>query len=68
MFMFTDPSYDRSLSDPTLPPGTDVRKMLELEKAENPLLEIDHMIERAQPSKWCVLIDDTLYVEPGDEL
>src|SRR5215510_929874 len=27
-FTFTDPSYDRSLSDPSLPQGTDVRKML----------------------------------------
>jgi SAM-dependent methyltransferase len=68
VFTFTDPSYDKSLSDPTLAPGTDVRKMLEREKAENPLLEIDDMVERARQSKWCVLIDDKLYVEPGDEL
>ena len=68
VFTFTDPSYDKSLSDPTLPSGTEVRKMLEWEKLENPMLEIDDMVERARQSKWCVLIDDELYVEPGDEL
>jgi len=26
------------------------------------------MVERARQSKWCLLIDDELYVEPGDEL
>ena len=67
-FTFTDPSYDRSLSNPALPSGTDVRKMLEWRKAENPALEIEGMVETARQSRWCLLIDDQLYVEPGDEL
>src|SRR5215218_252751 len=70
-FTFTDPSYDRSLSDPTLPPGSDVRKMLVRQKAENPGLDddtIDAIVERARESRWCVLIDDELHVEPGIEL
>jgi hypothetical protein len=67
-FTFTDPGYDRSLSNPMLPSGTDVRKMLEWRRAENPSLEIEETVERAAQSKWCVLIDETLYVEPGDEV
>src|SRR5918911_2210779 len=64
-FTFTDPSYDRSLSNPALPSGTDVRKMLEWRRAENPSLEIEEIVERARQSRWCVLIDEELYVEPS---
>ena len=66
-FTFTDPSYDRSLSDPGLPSGTGVREMLERNKAEIPAPEIEEMVKRAAQSKWCLLIDNKLYVEPGDE-
>jgi SAM-dependent methyltransferase len=66
-FTFTDPSYDRTLSDPSLPAGTDVRKMLQWQQAENPSLEIEWMVEAAFGSKWCLLIDDKLYIEPGIE-
>lgn len=57
-FTFSDPHYDRSLSDPALPSGSAMRRHLESRGA----VEIP---ERAQ---WCVLIDDDLYVEPGDDL
>lgn len=67
-FTFTDPSYDRSLSDPRLPSGTDVRKILEWRKAEKPGLEIDDMVEAARHSNWCMVIDDKLHLEPGNEL
>ena len=67
-FTFCDPGYDTSLSAPELPSGTHVRKILEWEQAKNPSLEIEGMVERARQSKWCLLIDDELYVEPGDEL
>jgi SAM-dependent methyltransferase len=67
-FTFTDPGYERTLSDPTLPPGTDVRKMLGWRKAENPALEIEEMVETARQSDWCLLIDETLYVAPGNEV
>ncbi len=56
-FTFFDPHYDRSLSDPTLPSGSAVRHLGSR--------GTDEIVERAQ---WCVLIDDDLYVEPGDEL
>lgn len=67
-FTFTDPSYDRSLSDPRLPSGTDVRKILEWRQAEKPGLEIDEMVEAARRSNWCMVIDDKLHIEPGNEL
>jgi SAM-dependent methyltransferase len=67
-FTFCDPSYDRSLSAPELPSGTDVRKLLEWQKAENPSLEIEGMIETARQSRWCVVIDDQLHVEPDESL
>ena len=67
-FTFTDPRYDRFLSDPKLPSGTDVRKILEWRQAQNPSLEIESMVEAARQSKWCLVIDDKLYVEPSNEL
>lgn len=67
-FTFTDPSYERSLSDPTLPPGTDVRKLLGWRQAENPSLEIEEMIETARQSDWCLVVDEKLYVAPSLEL
>lgn len=67
-FTFCDPSYDRSLSDPRLPSGTDVRKNLEWQKAVHPSLEIEDMVARARQANWCVLIDDKLYVEPESYL
>jgi SAM-dependent methyltransferase len=66
-FTFTDPSYDRSWSDPRLPSGTGVREMLERDKDKIPALEIEELVKRAEQSQWCLLIDDRLFVEPGDE-
>lgn len=67
-FTFTDPTYDRSLSDPSLPAGTDVRKLLGWRKAENPWLEIEGLVETARRSNWCLVVDEKLYVAPGPEL
>jgi SAM-dependent methyltransferase len=67
-FTFTDPRYDRSLSDPKLPSGTDVRKILEWRQAQNPYLDIESMVETARQSNWCLVIDDKLHVEPGNNL
>ncbi len=70
-FTFCDPTYDKSLSAPSLPSGTDVRFMLERQKPEFPELDddaIDAMVERASRSRWCIVIDDELYVEPGVEM
>lgn len=67
-FTFCDPGYDRSLSAPELPSGTDVRKNLEWQLPAHPSLEIDSLVETARHSNWCVLVDDKLHVEPGDEL
>jgi SAM-dependent methyltransferase len=66
-FTFTDPSYDRSLSDPSLPRGTGVQEMLRQCKDKVSTLEMEEMVKRAKHSKWCLLIDATLYIEPGDE-
>lgn len=67
-FTFCDPRYDRSLSDPALCSGTDVRKNLEWQLVRNPSLDIDRMVETASRSNWCVLTDDKLHIEPGIEL
>lgn len=56
-FTFFDPHYDRSLSDPTKPSRSAVQLHLGSRRAET--------VERG---RWFVLIDDYLYVEPGDEL
>jgi SAM-dependent methyltransferase len=57
-FTFFDPHYDRSLSDPTLPSGSALQHHFGSRRS-------DKFVKRA---RWCVLIDDKLYVEPGDEL
>ena len=64
-FTFCDRSYRRALSNLSLPPGTEVRKQLEFQKAKDPSRETKDMVERAGQSNWCPLIDDTLYVEPS---
>jgi SAM-dependent methyltransferase len=67
-FTFCDPSYDRSLSAPELPAGSDVRKILQWQQADHPGLEIDGLVERARRSRWCLVVDEQLHVEPGEEL
>ncbi len=66
-FTFFEPRYDRSLSDRSLPAGTDGFKLVEWELAKKPSPEIEGLIERTRQSNWFVLIDDNVYVEPGDE-
>jgi SAM-dependent methyltransferase len=66
-FTFTDARYDRSLSDPELAAGSDVRKMLERNRVKNTSRDIDQIVQRACEAKWCLLIDEELCVEPGDE-
>jgi len=67
-FTFCEARYDRSLSDPALPAGSDVRKNLEWYRVKNSARDIDELVERACRAKWCVLIDEDLYTEPGPEL
>lgn len=58
-FTFSDPYYDRSQSDPYLPAGSSAVQI--------------HLVSRngedfVEPAQWYVLIDDHVYVEPGDDL
>lgn len=55
-FTFFEPKYDRSLSDPTLPRGSTVLRNIGPRGASE-------MVKRA---RWFVIIDDRLYVEPGN--
>jgi SAM-dependent methyltransferase len=66
-FTFCDARYDRSFSDPTLPEGSDVRKNLEWHRVKNSSRDIDAIVARACESRWCVLIDEQLHIEPGLE-
>jgi SAM-dependent methyltransferase len=66
-FTFMDPSYDRSLSDPRLPPGTGLIRMYECRRIDGLSAEIASAVEACHP-RWCVGINDVLYLEPGDEL
>jgi len=68
-FTFCDARYDRSLSNPDLPKGSDVRKVLEWSQARNTAADIDRLVERAMRAQWCVVIDEEVYCDsPGDEL
>jgi SAM-dependent methyltransferase len=66
-FTFTDPNYEKTLTDPSLPPLIGLRKVLGWLKAEHRSIEIEDLIETASQSNWCLLIEDKLYVEPGSE-
>jgi len=57
-FTFWDPHYDRSLCDPMLPSSSPARSHLHSAVT-------DEIVKRA---RWSVLINNDLYVEPGDEL
>jgi hypothetical protein len=54
-FTFFEPHYDRSLSDPSLPRGSTVLWNLGRRNTET--------VRRA---RWFVLVDDHLFIEPGD--
>jgi hypothetical protein len=58
-FTFFDPYYDRSLSDPALPPRTSAVEVCFVSRRAE---------EELTPARWYVLIDDDLYVEPGDSI
>jgi hypothetical protein len=55
-FTFFEPKYDRSLSDPSMPRGSTVLRNLGPRGGSE-------MVKRA---RWFVIIDDRLYVEPGN--
>jgi SAM-dependent methyltransferase len=54
-FTFLEPRYDRSLSDPRLPRGSSALRNLPRRN--------DEILRRA---RWFVLIDNRLFIEPGD--
>jgi SAM-dependent methyltransferase len=57
-FTFWDPHFDMSRADPTHPSVHQVRRNFHA-RADD---------EKIQRARWWVLINDDLYVEPGDEL
>jgi len=73
-FTFCDARYDRALSSPDVPSGSDVRKILEKLKDKPSAREIrqtrdiDEIVEQARQANWCILIDEKLHVEPGPEI
>jgi SAM-dependent methyltransferase len=73
-FTFCDARYDRSLTSPDVPSGSDVRKILEKLKdkpSSHKVLQtgdIDEIVARARQANWCILIDEKLHVEPGPEI
>jgi hypothetical protein len=58
-FTFFDPHYDASQSDPSVPSNTSALQMHFVSGSG------DKDVEQAQ---WYLLIDQHLYVEPGDDL
>ena len=61
-FTFFEPAYDRSLSDPRLPPGSTILRHL-LPPGES---EIESELPKG--AQWGVVIDGRLHVDPGDRL
>ena len=70
-FTFTDASYNRQLSDPTLQYDTGIRHQLETNRRHYPNLtnqQLAHMVDTAGQAPWCLLIEDQLHPEPGEHL
>lgn len=65
-FTFTDPGYDTGLS--IFPSGHYMLKLLTVLRRDYPELDVEEIHKRACQADWAVLIDDQLWVEPGDEL
>jgi len=63
-FTFCDHRYDKSLTDPTSSPETDLEKMLRETKEVFPDIDIQAGLDRAANARWCLLVDDVLYIEP----
>ncbi|HEY2964054.1 MAG TPA: class I SAM-dependent methyltransferase [Pyrinomonadaceae bacterium] len=57
-FTFLDPQFDRSLSNPSMPRGSNV--LLNLGPRRN-----DEVLRRA---RWFVLLDNQIFIEPADAL
>jgi hypothetical protein len=57
-FTFSDPQYDKSLSNPALPPRTGILCQFD-ETSDDPRGKM-HL-------GWCVVIDEQVVMEPGDE-
>lgn len=57
-FTFTDPTYDKSLSDPSLPPRAGVLAQFDTSSGD-PRGKLD--------LGWCVVIDEQIVMEPGSE-
>ncbi|HKE59529.1 MAG TPA: class I SAM-dependent methyltransferase [Pyrinomonadaceae bacterium] len=62
-FTFADPSYDRSVCNPSLRRGTGVIRQFSSHETRSPATGS----AESQP-RWCVEVDDVLYIEPGAEL
>jgi SAM-dependent methyltransferase len=57
-FTFLDPQFDRSLSNPSMPRGSNVLFNLGPRRSEKVL----------KGARWFVLLDNQIYIEPGDAL
>ena len=73
-FTFNDPLYDRvhhpefdsSTVAPDIHLGNNLRRRLRLTKASEKGIDVDAMLAQAAGARWCMLINDRLYVEPED--
>lgn len=57
-FTFVDPTYDKSFSDPALPPRTGVLAVFDSSSAD---------FRGKLNLGWCVVIDEQIVMEPGEE-
>lgn len=63
-FTFTDHHYDKSLSDPAFPPGSQLRKMLLEHQKIEPDLDIERLLAEAAAARWCIRTDGIVHCEP----
>jgi hypothetical protein len=64
-FTFLDPRWNAFQGDPF--PGSNLRWRLEVNKTENPRMDVDSLIEKSKGAKWVTLVNHELYVDDEGE-
>ncbi len=60
-FTFFDPRWNAFNGDPF--PGSNLRWRLQVNKAANPGMDVDSLIEKSKDAKWVTLVNHELYVD-----
>lgn len=64
-FTFLDPQWNAFSGDPF--PGSNLKWRLQVNKTDNPTMDIDSLLEKSKGAKWLTLVNQELYVDDDGE-